>query len=225
MMNWILLQTSVATEEAGEITFSYFDLALKGGIVMIPILLMSFIAVYIFIERFFIIKKAGKTDKNFMNRIKDYIHDDKIEAAFALCQSTDSPTSRMISKGLRRLGKSLQDVHAAIETVGKLEISKLEKGLPILATISGGAPMVGFLGTVTGMVRAFYDMSVANNNIDVKLLSGGIYEALVTTVAGLIVGITAYFAYNYLVTRVERVVFQLEADTTEFMDLLNEPIN
>lgn len=204
--------------------FSYFELALKGGWVMIPLIILSIIAVYIFFERYFVIKKASKQDLNFMNRIKDYIHDDKVESALALCYSTSSPISAMIAKGLQRIGRPLNDVNAAIENVGKLEISKLEKGFPILATIAGGAPMIGFLGTVMGMIRAFFDMSKSGNNIDVVLLSAGIYEALVTTVAGLIVGIIAYFAYNYLVARVERVVFRLEASSTEFMDLLNEPV-
>ena len=160
-----------------------------------------------------------------MNRIKDYIHDGKIEAAANLCQTTDNPISRMIEKGISRLGRPLNDINTAVENIGNLEIAKLEKGLPTLATISGGAPMIGFLGTVIGMIRAFYDMSQAGNNIDVSLLSNGIYTAMVTTVGGLIVGILAYFAYNYLVARVEKVVYKVEALTTEFMDLLNEPVN
>lgn len=191
---------------------------------MIPILILSVLAVYIFIERYFAVKKASQTDINFMNRIKDYIHDDKIDSALALCQSTQSPVARMIEKGIQRIGRPLNDINAAIETVGNLEISKLEKGLPTLATVSGAAPMIGFLGTVIGMIRAFYDMSNAGNNIDVSLLSNGIYTAMVTTVAGLMVGIVGYLAYNILVAKVEKVVFQLEANTSEFMDLLNEPV-
>jgi biopolymer transport protein ExbB len=159
-----------------------------------------------------------------MNRIKDYIHDGKIDAAMALCQSTDTPSSRMVEKGISRLGRPLQDISTAIENVGKLEISKLEKTFPTLATITGAEPMLGFLGTVIGMVRSFYAMSQAGNNIEVSLLSDGIYTALITTVAGLIVGILGYFAYNSLVVRVERVVFNLEATLTEFMDILNEPL-
>jgi len=197
---------------------------MKGGWIMIPLLLLWVIAVYIFFERFWAIKKASRTDENFMNRIKEYIHEDKIEAALALCRSNESPVSRMIEKGIQRIGRPLADVNQAVENVGNLEISKLEESLPTLATIAGGAPMIGFLGTVIGMIRAFYDMSMAGNNIDVGLLSSGIYTAMVTTVAGLIVGIAAYFGYNYLVAKIEKVVFTLEANTTEFMDLLNEPV-
>jgi biopolymer transport protein ExbB len=215
---------NTAVAEAGEIKLSYWELALKGGWIMIPIAVLSIIAVYIFIERYFEIKRASQTDINFMNKIKDYIHDDKIDSALALCQSTNSPVARMIEKGLQRIGRPLNDINAAIETVGNLEISTLEKSLPALATVSGAAPMIGFLGTVIGMIRAFYDMANAGNNIDVSLLSNGIYTAMVTTVAGLMVGIIAYLAYNILVAKVEKVVFQLEANTSEFMDLLNEPV-
>jgi biopolymer transport protein ExbB len=217
---------SIATvnEEAGELTLSYWELSLKGGWIMIPIVILSIVAVYIFIERYFAIKKASQTDVNFMNKIKDYIHDDKLESAMALCQSTDSPVARMIEKGLQRIGRPLNDINAAIENVGNLEISKLEKSLPTLATAAGAAPMIGFLGTVMGMIRAFYDMANAGNNIDVALLSNGIYTAMVTTVAGLMVGIVAYLAYNILVAKIEKVIFQLEANTSEFMDLLYEPV-
>lgn len=216
------IDTAVA--EAGELKLSYWELSLKGGWIMIPIVVLLSFAIYIFFERYFAVKKASQTDINFMNRIKDYIHDDKIDSALALCQSTQSPVARMIEKGIQRIGRPLNDINAAIETVGNLEISKLEKGLPTLATVSGAAPMIGFLGTVMGMIRAFYDMSNAGNNIDVSLLSNGIYTAMVTTVAGLIVGIIGYLAYNILVAKVEKVVFQLEANTSEFMDLLNEPV-
>jgi len=201
-----------------------FDLAIKGGWVMIPIVLLSFVAAYIFIERFYVIRKAAREDQNFMNRIKDYIHDGKLDAALALCRSNDTPSARMVEKGISRLGRPLQDISTAIENVGKLEISKLEKGFPTLATIVGAEPMLGFMGTVIGMVKSFYAMSLAGNNIEVSLLSDGIYTALITTVAGLIVGILGYFAYNTLVVRVEKVVFNLEATLTEFMDILNEPV-
>jgi len=226
-MGFLLLmmqEGSVPVESAGEMKLTLLDLAIKGGWVMIPIILLSFVAAYIFIERYYVIRKATKEDQNFMNRIKDYIHDGKIEAALALCKSTDSPSARMVEKGISRLGRPLQDITTAIENVGKLEISKLEKGFPTLATITGAEPMLGFLGTVIGMVRSFYAMSQAGNNIEVSLLSDGIYTALITTVAGLIVGILGYFAYNTLVVRVERVVFNLEATLTEFMDILNEPV-
>ncbi len=213
-----------AVEEETEMTLSFIDLAMKGGWIMIPIGVLSIIAVYIFIERYFAIKKAAREDKTFMNSIKEFILEGKVDSAVALCKSTESPVSMMMEKGISRLGRSLSDVNAAIENVGKLEISKLERGLPTLGSISGGAPMIGFLGTVMGMIEAFYNMSNAGNNIDVSLLSSGIYTAMVTTVAGLIVGIIAYFAYNILVARVEKVVNKLEARTTEFMDLLNEPV-
>jgi biopolymer transport protein ExbB len=224
---FVLLQTPAGVNSGtqGEISLSFFDLALKGGWIMIPIFLLSVAAVYIFFERYFAIRKASVTDVNFMNRIREYIHEDKIDAALALCRSQNTPVARMIEKGIQRIGRPLPDVNAAIENVGNLEISKLEESLPFLATIAGGAPMLGFLGTVLGMIRAFYDMSMAGNNIDVGLLSNGIYTAMVTTVAGLIVGIFAYFGYNYLVARIEKVVFNLEANTNEFMDLLYEPVS
>lgn len=222
---FIIMQGEVLLPEAtSEVKLTLFDLALKGGWVMIPIVLLSFVAAYIFIERYYVIRKATKEDHDFMNRIKDYIYDGKIDAALALCKSADTPSARMIEKGISRLGRPLQDITTAIEAVGKLEISKLEKGFPTLATITGAEPMLGFLGTVIGMVKAFYAMSQAGNNIEVSLLSDGIYTALITTVAGLIVGILGYFAYNTLVVKVEKVIFNLEATNTEFMDILNEPV-
>lgn len=216
-------ETDLLLEEPGEISLSFGELVLKGGWIMIPIILLSIIAIYIFIERFYVIAKAGHEEMNFMNRIKDYISDSKIDAALSLCRSSISPAARMVEKGINRIGRPQNDVNTAIENVGKLEIYKLERGLPTLATIAGAAPMIGFLGTVIGMIKAFYDMSNAGNNIDVSLLSNGIYTAMVTTVAGLIVGILAYFAYNILVAKVEKVIFRLEATATEFMDILNEP--
>lgn len=208
-------------ETIAEINF--FTLALKGGWIMIPLVILGIIAVYILIERMVAIRDASKEDSTFMNKIRDYIHDGKIDSAINLCHTTNNPSARMIEKGISRLGRPMNDVLVAIENVGNLEISKLEKGFALLATISGGAPMLGFLGTVTGMVRAFFDMANAGNNVDIALLSSGIYEALVTTVAGLIVGIIAYFAYNYLVLRVDKVIHNMESKTMEFMDLLNEP--
>jgi biopolymer transport protein ExbB len=215
---------AIPAQQTGEMKLTLLDLAIKGGWVMIPIILLSFVAAYIFIERFYVIRKATKEDQNFMNRIKDYIHEGRIEAALALCKATETPSARMVEKGISRLGRPLQDISTAIENVGKLEISKLEKGFPTLATITGAEPMLGFLGTVIGMVQSFYNMEQAGNNIDVSMMSGGIYTALITTVAGLIVGILGYFAYNTLVVRTEKVVFNLEATLTEFMDILNEPI-
>ncbi|MBN2632616.1 MAG: MotA/TolQ/ExbB proton channel family protein [Bacteroidales bacterium] len=215
---------SVPAQEVTQMKLTLFDLAMKGGWVMIPLILLSFVGAYIFIERFYVIRKATKEDQNFMNRIKDYIHEGRIEAAMALCKATSSPSARMVEKGINRLGRPLQDISTAIENVGKLEISKLEKGFPTLATITGAEPMLGFMGTVIGMIQSFYAMSQAGNNIEVALLSNGIYTALITTVTGLFIGILGYFAYNTLVVRVEKVVFNLEATLTEFMDILNEPV-
>lgn len=208
-----------------EAEMNVIDLAFKGGWIMIVLLLLSLMAIYIFIQRLIIIRRAGKEDESFMNRIKDYIHDGKVDSALNLCRSTNTPSARMIEKGITRLGRPMNDVLVAIENVGNLEIAKLEKGFPLIATTAAGAPMLGFLGTVTGMVRAFFDMANAGTNVDVSLLSGGIYEALVTTVGGLVVGIIALFAYNYLVSQVDNVVNKMEARTMEFMDLLNEPAN
>ncbi len=222
-LHFILQQTALPVQQTTE-KLTLLDLTIKGGWVMIPIIILAFVATYIFIERYFVIRRATREDQNFMNRIKDYIHDGKIDSALALCRSTSSPSALMIEKGISRLGRPLQDISTAIENVGKLEISKLEKGFPTLATIVGAEPMLGFLGTVIGMVQSFYAMSLAGNNIEVSLLSDGIYTALITTVAGLIVGILGYFAYNTLVVRVEKVVFNLEATNTEFMDILNEPV-
>ncbi|MCD8044507.1 MAG: MotA/TolQ/ExbB proton channel family protein [Tannerellaceae bacterium] len=208
-----------------EAEINVIDLAFKGGWIMVVLLLLSLMAIYIFIQRLMVIRRAGKTDETFMNRIKDYIHEGKIDSALNLCRSTNTPSARMIEKGITRLGRPMNDVMIAIENVGNIEIAKLEKGFPLIATTAAGAPMLGFLGTVTGMVRAFFDMANAGTNVDVSLLSGGIYEALVTTVAGLIVGIIALFAYNYLVAQVDNVVNKMETSTMEFMDLLNEPAN
>ena len=211
-------------EGEGKVTIDLIELVMQGGWIMIPLFLLSFIAIYIFIERYLAIKRASREDKSFMNRIKDYIHEGKIESALALCESNDNPVSRMIAKGITRIGRPLNDVNTAIENVGNLEVSRMEKGLPVLATVAGGAPMIGFTGTVIGMIKSFWEMSNAGSNIEVDMLAGGIYTALVTTVTGLIVGIIAYFAYNWLVARVENVIFKMEARTMEFMDLLNEPV-
>ncbi|MDD3876882.1 MAG: MotA/TolQ/ExbB proton channel family protein [Bacteroidales bacterium] len=204
-------------------TLTLWSLLIKGGWVMVPLVIFSFIAIYIFVERFLAINRASKEETNFMNSIRDFIHDGRLDSALSLCKHNNSPIARMIEKGLMRIGKPLNDVSTAIETVGKLEVNKLEKNIAILGTISGAAPMIGFLGTVSGMIKAFYNMSKAGNNIDISLLAGGIYEAMITTLAGLVVGILAYICYNILVSRIEKVVFMLEARATEFMDLLNEP--
>ncbi len=195
-----------------------------GGPIMYVLVAMLAFAFYLLIERLITLKAALKEDNTFMNRIRDYIYEGKIESAMKLCRETNSPTSRMVEKGISRLGRPMSDVLIAIENVGNLEVAKLEKGLVFMASISGGAPMIGFLGTVTGMVTTFYNMSLNNSGtIQMSDLSVGMYQAMVTTIGGLIVGIIAYFAYNYLVSRVESVVRKLEGRTMEFLDLLNEP--
>ena len=190
---------------------------------MAVLAVLSIIAVYIFIERFIVVKRATNFDKSFMDRIREYIKSGKVDSAKALCKGSDSPIARMIEKGLSRLGRPLSDINTTIENVGNLEVAKLEKGVTLLSMIASAAPMIGFLGTVTGMIRAFYDMNMAGNNINIEQLSGGIYEAMVTTVGGLIVGIIAYVFYTIIVARIQNVVNLLEAKATEFMDVLNEP--
>lgn len=228
-MSLLLQITTAATDSltaaapATEESLSLFDLALKGGPIMVPIALCSVIAVYIIFERYFSIRKSAKDDPNFMNNIRDFISNGNIDAARSLCRNTDSPIARMIEKGISRIGKPLSDIEKAIENIGNIEVVKMEKGLSLLATVAGAAPMLGFLGTVTGMIKAFYNMSKAGKTIDISLLSGGMYEAMVTTVAGLIVGIFALVAYNLLTAMVEKVVFKMENSSIEFMDLLQEP--
>ena len=237
-MNGLMLLAQVATSMADSLAtanpvltevstpeMNLFDMAVKGGWIMIVLAVLSLMCFYILFERNYVIRKAGKDDPMFMERIKDYIHSGEIKAALNYCRSVDTPSARMIEKGIKRLGRPISDVQTAIENVGNIEVAKLEKGLTVMATISGGAPMLGFLGTVTGMVRSFYEMANAGSgNIDITLLSGGIYEAMITTVGGLIVGIIAMFAYNYLVMLVDRIVNKMETRTVEFMDLLNEPV-
>lgn len=208
---------------SGEPEMNLWDMACKGGWIMIVLAVMSVIAFYVFFERAFAIRKASKDDLLFMDRIRDYIKTGEIKSAINYCRMVNTPSARMIEKGITRMGRPVSDVQAAIENTGNIEVAKLENGLAIIATVSSGAPMLGFLGTVTGMVRAFWNMANAGNNIDITLLSGGIYEAMITTVGGLIVGIAAMFAYNHLVYRVDKVVSQMEARTMAFMDLLNEP--
>jgi len=220
----ILLQGTAAVEAGEEATMSLADLYMAGGWVMHIIALLSFVALYIFVERYLVVTKATKIDANFMNRIKDYMYEGKVDAALQLCRKTNTPQARMVDKGITRLGRPLADVTSAIENVGRLEIHKLEKRFPTLATIAGAAPLLGFFGTVIGMVQAFYEMSLAGNSLDISVLSGGIYVALITTVGGLILGILAYFGYNLLVVKVENVVFQLETTSSEFLDILNEPV-
>ena len=198
-----------------------WDMAVKGGWIMIVLALLSVLCVYIFVERLMVIRKAAKVDPMFMERIRDYVKTDEMKSAINYCRVTNSPMSNMIEKGLERLDRPAAEVQATLENAGNLEVAKLEKGLSIMATISSGAPMIGFLGTVLGMVKAFWEMANAGNNIDITLLSSGIYEAMITTVGGLVVGIIAMFAYNYLVSRVDDVTNMLEAQTLAFMDLKN----
>lgn len=212
-----------AVEEATQ-SINLFTMAQYGGWIMIVLALLLAWAVYIFIERMVVISAAGKDDKSFMDRIRDFIHDGDIDSALKLSRTADTPASRMIEKGITRIGRPMQDVQVAVENVGNLEVAKLEKGLVIMATIAAGAPMLGFLGTVLGMVQTFYNMAQnASGIIEMSALSEGMYQAMVTTIGGLIVGILAMFAYNFLVARIDRVIRNLEAKTLEFMDLMNEP--
>lgn len=234
MLNAILLQVNVAADTlnaavnvakvATEENLTFLELYKMGGaLIMAPLTLFSVVAVYIFVERYLAISKAAKEDANFMNHIKDFIHEGKIDAAKSLCKATNTPIARMIEKGLLRIGKPLADIGTAIENVGNIEVGKLERNVSLLSTIAGVGPMLGFLGTVIGMISAFYKMAKAGNNLDISLLSSGVYQAMITTVAGLIVGIIAYIAYNILVARTNAVVRKMEARTIEFMDLLQEP--
>lgn len=199
------------------------DMAMKGGWLMIVLLALSIVAIYLFGKKWWMIHQAGQIDNNFMRDIRDYIHEGKLKSTQTLCERFDSPIARLVEKGISRIGRPLSDIQTAIENCGNTEVARLEKGLPILATIAGGAPMIGFLGTVLGMVQAFFNMSQAGNNIDITLLSSGIYTAMITTVGGLIVGILAYFGYNYLTSNISDIVFKMENATIDFMDLLQEP--
>lgn len=204
-------------------SLSVIDLAIKGGFMMIPILLSSVVAVYVFVERILTINKANRSPEAFVGKIKELVLKGDISGARMLCAQLDSPIARMIEKGVSRIGSPLKNIEASIENVGKIELFKLEKNLGILATVSGAAPMMGFLGTVIGMVEAFIAIAQEEGSVSPKLLSSGIYTAMITTVAGLVVGIMAYLAYNYLVTRVSKVVHRMEYSSIDFIDLLQEP--
>ena len=216
---------SIASNKIQEKTLSIFDLITSGGIggtiIMVTLGLLSIVAVYILFERYAAIKKVSKEDQNFLKTIRNFLEKKDVEAAKTLCKNTDTPISRMIEKGVARINKPMTDLSAAIENQAKLEVYKMENNLANLATIAGAAPMIGFLGTVIGMIVAFHEMASAGGNIDIEMLSQGIYTAMVTTVAGLIVGIIAYISYNYLVSKVDKVVFQLEAKITDFLDILH----
>jgi biopolymer transport protein ExbB len=215
-------------EESTEKTLSIIELISSGGLagqIIIAILfVLLVVAIYIYFERIFAIKEASKVDANFMNQIKDHVSDGKMESAQALCTQVNSPVSRLISKGISRIGKPLEDINTAIENAGRLEIYGLEKNVSVLATISGAAPMIGFLGTVIGMILAIFELANAGGTIEMDTLASGLYTAMTTTVAGLIVGIVGYIAYNHLVVRTNKVVYQMEANSLEFLDHLNEPV-
>jgi len=198
-------------------------MGIVGWLVMAILFILLLISVYLTVERYITIKKAGKIDPNFMNQIKEQVRGGNVQAAKAICVRENTPISRMIGKGIMRIGKRLNDVSDAVENVGNLEVAKLEKNLSTLATIAGAAPMLGFLGTVTGMINAFYKLSAAGNQIDTGLLAGGIYEALFTTAFGLAVGIVAFISYNWLVSVMQKVVFRMEANSVDFIDLIQEP--
>jgi biopolymer transport protein ExbB len=229
----ILFQDVVDESQLGEIaseekTLSVIDLIFNGGtgsIVIISVLfVMLAVAMYIYFERLLAIKAASQIDKNFMNQIRDHISNGKLEAAKILCAQTDSPVARLIEKGISRIGKPLDDINTAIENAGTLEVYKLEKNVSVLATVAGAAPMIGFLGTVIGMILAFHQMASSGGQAEMGALASGIYTAMTTTVAGLSVGIIAYVGYNHLVNRTDKVIHKMEANATEFLDLLSEPI-
>lgn len=226
LLKMLLLFQELEGIETDVKTQSMLDIITKGGplgiVIVIVLFSLSIIALYIFIERYLTIKKAARIDESFMNNIRASVSSGNIVGAKALCQSTDSPVARMVEKGLQRIGKPLRDIDAAIENVGNLEIFKLEKNLSTLASIAGAAPMIGFFGTVTGMILAFYEMAT-QENVTPDVLAGGIYQALITTAFGLFIGILAFVGYNILVANVEKVVFKMERTTVEFMDLLQEP--
>ena len=216
------LQTAVDAVEMTpvqeELSFSLISMAAKGGWLMLVLLALSIVAIYIFGKKWWAIRQAGKIDRNFIKDVDNYLAEGKVRSARALCRRSDTPIARMIEKGVERIDKPLADIRIAVENVANVEVAKLERGLPALATIAGGAPMIGFLGTVMGMVQAFFNMAQAGNNIDITLLSGGIYTAMITTVGGLIVGILAYFGYNFLTAQVTSLVAKMEASSIEFLD-------
>ena len=221
-----LSSSNIEGEMVEEKTLSILELITSGGtggnLIMITLGILSVISIYLFIERYTTLNKAKKIDSSFFNSIKNYVQDKDVKAAKTLCKNTDTSISRMLEKGIDRIDKPMTDISSAIENQGKLEVYVLENNLANLATIAGAAQMIGFLGTVIGMIVAFHEMASAGGNIDIEMLSKGIYTAMVTTVAGLVVGIIAYIAYNVLVTKVEKVVFLLETTTTDFMDLLHD---
>lgn len=218
----------LTNDESVEKTLSIIGLIRSGGtagqIIILLLFFLLIVSTYIYFERLFAIKAASKIDSSFMNQIKDYISSGKVDSAQVLCAQVNTPVSRLISKGISRIGKPLEDINTAIENAGKLEVYGLEKNVSVLATISGAAPMIGFLGTVIGMILAIFELSNAGGQIDIELLSSGLYTAMTTTVAGLIVGIIGYISFNHLVVRTNKVIHLMEANSIEFLDLLNEPV-
>ena len=226
-LSLILLQASDLMVEPHEEKLSIMKLLFSPGTIWITLLLLVSlgIIVYIFVERFLALQDAAKDDTNFMNNIRDFMHNDRLDSALGLCRSTQTPLARMVDKGLSRLGKPLQDINEAISNVGQLEVARLEKGVGVVAALASVAPMLGFLGTVTGMIVAFHDMSTSGNNLEIADLASGIYTALITTASGLVVGIIGYICHNVLINRIDKVVVMLEARAMEFMDFLHEPAN
>ena len=218
-----MILAQITSDPSTSDALSVWSLAMKGGPIMIPIAISSFVAVYIFFERLFTINKASQSPDTFINQIKDLVQRGDINGARLLCSQYDTPIARMMEKGVARIGSPLKNIEASVENVAKLELFKLEKGLSVLATVAGAAPMMGFLGTVMGMVSAFMAIAQEEGSVSPKLLSNGIYEAMITTVAGLVVGIIAYLGYNFLVTRVSKMVHKMEYTSIEFLDLLQEP--
>lgn len=214
--------------ESVETTISIIELISSGGLAGQLIILLLFVLLmigsYIYFERLFAIKAASKVDPNFMNQIKDHVTGGKIDSAQVLCAQVNTPVSRLISKGITRIGKPLEDINTAIENAGRLEVYGLEKNVSVLATISGAAPMIGFLGTVIGMILAIFELANAGGTIQMDVLASGLYTAMTTTVGGLIVGIISYIAYNHLVVRTNKVIHKMEYNSVEFLDLLNEPV-
>ena len=223
----IFLQAQDPSPLQKEKTLSLIELIQNGGLggqLIIGLLfILLLMVIYIYFERLFAIRSAVKVSPNFMPQIRSFVMNGKIDGAQQLCITENAPVSRLVSKGLSRIGRPLEDINTAIENAGRLEVYQLEKNISILATISGAAPMLGFLGTVIGMILSIFEISNAGGNIDMQLLADGLYTAMTTTVAGLIVGILGYITYNLLVVKTNKAVYQMEATSLEFLDLLNEP--
>lgn len=210
------------TTPAQQESLTFFELLMKGGPIMIPIAILSLLAIYIFFERYFAIKRASRQDKNFMNSIKDFIHNGNLEAALALCKNTETPVARMIEKGIRRVGKPIPEIESAIESVGKVEIAKMEKNVGILGTVAAIAPMFGFLGTIFGVIKIFYNIALADN-ISIGLIAGGLYQKMITSAAGLLIGILAFIFHHILLMMIDRNISKMEVQAVEFIDMIQEP--